>query len=129
MIISLSCGNIIAGFIFLIFCHLLYLVAFSSIVWLKLLLGHAPSYMPFIRTPYIPVRRGLRSATRGSLVKSSARRETLDGRSIHINSLYMPADLEETPPPLRLPILIQPGFTPPSKLSSSEKATLYIEWS
>ena len=99
MIISLSCGNIIAGFIFLIFCHLLYLVAFSSIVWLKLLLGHAPSYMPFIRTPYIPVRRGLRSATRGSLVKSSARRETLDGRSIHINSLYMPADLEETPPP------------------------------
>ena len=47
----------------------------------KSLLGHA-SYLPFTSTAQIPARRGLRSATRGSLVKSSARRETLDGRSV-----------------------------------------------
>ena len=55
----------------------------SSLVF-KSLLGHAPSYLPFTRTAQIPDRRGLRSATRGSLVKSSARRATLHGRSINV---------------------------------------------
>ena len=38
----------------------------------KSFLGHAPSNLPFTRIAQIPARRGLRSATRGSLVKSSA---------------------------------------------------------
>ena len=81
----------------------------------------APSYLPFTCSAHIPARRGLRSATRGSLVKSSARRATLGGRSIDDVG---PQIWNRLPP--RLPTLIQPDFTPPSKPSSSEKASLYI---
>ena len=55
----------------------------SSLVF-KSLLGHAPLYLPFTGTAHIPSRRGLRWATRGSLVKSYARRTTLDGRSVDV---------------------------------------------
>ena len=92
----------------------------SSLVF-KSLLGHAPSHLSFTRTAQIPARRGLRSATRGSLVKSSARRAILDGRSVDVVG---PQIWNRLPP--RLPTLIQSDFAPPSKSFSSKKASLYI---
>ena len=62
----------------------------SSLVF-KFLLGHAPSYLPFSRTAQIPARCGLRSATKGSLVKSMC------DTGWQIYRSCWPTDLEDSP--------------------------------
>ena len=68
----------------------------------KSLLGHALGHTCLSLTPYIPDRHGLRSATMGSLVKSSAKLVTLDGRSIDVVSPHiwnrLPPSITNTDP-------------------------------
>ena len=87
----------------------------SSLVF-KSLLGHAASYLPFTRTAQIHARCGLRSNPSSNPV----RRATLAYKSVAVG----PQIWNRLTP--RLPTLIQPDFTPPSKPSSSQKASLCI---